>query len=327
MSDALGHKPKAATALDIETQAADWFDKKHFWTWTDADQLAFEAWLAQSPAHEIAYWRLDGAWSRAGRLSVLRLKEPAQKKPPLWGLSFLVPIAATVVLVAALAAGYWMYATQPQTAAFATKLGGHETVTLSDGTRVELNTNTAIRVKYSANAREFWLDRGEAYFQVRHDPAHPLTVYAGDRRITDIGTEFDIHREPGQLDVTVLAGRVGFDAAAAPKSASPLLLTKGDAIVATATDMSVVHKTDHELMNELSWRRGVLVFDGTPLAEAAREINRYNAQKIVIADPKLAETAITGTISANDPQQFVRMTQYLLGLHGETANGEIVISR
>ena len=322
MSEARDGHPEMAGALGIEARAAEWFDRKNFWTWSEEDQAAFESWLAQSPAHEIAYWRLQGAWTRAGRLPALRLKKAARGRGAL-----MIPIAAAMILVAALATGYWSYATRPQQAAFATRLGGHETVTLSDGTRVELNTSTSIRVKYSSNAREFWLDKGEAYFQVRHDPAHPLTVYAGDRRITDIGTTFDILHESGDLEVAVLEGRVGFDAAAAPKTASPLLLTKGEAIVATATDMSVVHKTDRQLMNELSWRRGVLVFDGTKLAEAAREINRYNVQKIVIADPKLAEVAITGTVSVNDPQQFVRMTQYLLGLHGEEANGEIVISR
>lgn len=314
--------PETSNALGIEARAAEWFDRKNFWTWSDDDQAAFDAWLAQSPAHEIAYWRLQGAWTRAGRLPALRLKKMARGRGAL-----LIPIAAAMVLVTALVTGYWAYATRPQLAAFATRLGGHETVTLSDGTRVELNTNTSIRAKYTAKAREFWLDKGEAYFQVRHDPSHPLTVYAGDRRITDIGTTFDVRRESGRLEVAVLEGRVGFDAAAAPKSASPLLLTRGDAIVASATDMSVVRKSDRELMNELSWRRGVLVFDGTPLAEAARQINRYNAQKIVIADPKLAQVAITGTISVNDPQQFVRMTQFLLGLHGKEANGEIVISR
>ncbi|HEV2561806.1 MAG TPA: FecR domain-containing protein [Rhizomicrobium sp.] len=322
MSEAFGRKLDAPSALGVEARAADWFDRKHFWTWTDADQAEFDAWLAESPAHEIAYWRLQGAWGRAGRLSVLHLKRPAR-----WRGTFLVPVAAAMVLVTAMATGYWMYASRPQTAGYATKLGGRETVSFSDGTRVELNTNTAIRVAYTANTRAFWLDKGEAYFQVKHDAAHPLTVYVGDRRITDIGTKFDIRRESGGLEVAVVEGRVGFDAAAAPQNSSPLLLTKGEAVVATATDMSVVRKSDRELMNELSWRRGVIIFDGTPLAEAAREMNRYNDQKIVIADPKLGRIAVTGTVSVNDPQQFIRMTQYLLGLRGEQANGEIVISR
>lgn len=322
MSEAFDHRSEANGALNIEARAAEWFDKKHFWAWTTEDQVLFDAWLAESPTHEIAYWRLQGAWSRTSRLPALRLEHPAR-----WRGAFLIPIAAAMVLIAMAAVSYWTYATRSQTAAFATKLGGHEVVALSDGTRVELNTDTAIRVKYTAHAREFWLDRGEAYFQVKHDPAHPLTVYVGDRRITDIGTKFDVQHETGRLEIAVFEGRVGFDAAAAPLNASPLLLTKGDAIIATATDMSVVHKTDRQLMNELSWREGVLVFDGTSLAEAARQINRYNAKKIVIADPKLSEVAITGTVSENDPQQFVRMTQYLLGLHGKEANGAIVISR
>lgn len=321
MSEAFDEQLNAPGAIGIEARAADWFDRKHFWPWTDADQTRLDAWLAQSPAHEIAYWRLEGAWSRTEKLPVLRLERPSR-----WRGAFLMPIAAALVLTAAIASGYWMYAAKPQTASYATNVGGHETVKFADGTRIELNTDTAIRVSYSANERKIWLDKGEAYFQVVHDATRPLTVYAGDRRVTDIGTKFVVRQDTAQLAVAVVEGRVGFDAVA-QHDARPLLLSKNDEAVLTSTGISVKQKSDRQLTNELSWRRGVIVFDGTPLEEAARQINRYNAQKIVIADERLGLVPVTGTLSVNDPQQFIRMTQYLLGLHGERANGKIVISR
>ena len=105
-----------------------------------------------------------------------------------------------------------------------------------------------------------------------------------------------------------------------------LFLTAGETMVATSTSISVMRKSDHDLANELGWRRGMLVFNGTPLAEAVREINRYNRRKIVIADPKL-ENILTATLSANEPEQFIRMTKYLLAQRGQKAGGKILISR
>ena len=80
---------------------------------------------------------------------------------------------------------------------FSTEVGGHETVTFSDGTRIELNTNTVLRARMTTAQRTVWLDKGEAYFQVKHDPAHPLTVIAG-HRVTDLGTEFLVRDDATQ---------------------------------------------------------------------------------------------------------------------------------
>ena len=74
--------PQFARADEIEEQAADWLQRRHFWNWTDGDQAALDAWLAQSPAHLVAYLRLESALGRTDRLAALRApdgKQPAAR--------------------------------------------------------------------------------------------------------------------------------------------------------------------------------------------------------------------------------------------------------
>jgi transmembrane sensor len=77
----------------------------------------------------------------------------------------------------------------------------------------------------------------------------------------------------------------------------------------------------------LAWRRGLLVFDRTALADAAEEFNRYNREKIVIDDPAIARTPIGGTFRADNISSFVSVAQDVLGLHAATKGGVTVISR
>ena len=61
-----------------------------------------------------------------------------------------------------------------QVRTFTTPVGGHEVVSFADGTKIELNTNTVLRASMTTDQRTVWLDKGEAYFQVKHDAAHPV---------------------------------------------------------------------------------------------------------------------------------------------------------
>ncbi|HYM34289.1 MAG TPA: hypothetical protein VET48_02780, partial [Steroidobacteraceae bacterium] len=96
---------------------------------------------------------------------------------------------------------------------------------------------------------------------------------------------------------------------------------------ATANMMTVSKEPTRDLNNELAWRRGVLVFFHTTLAEAAQELNRYNDRKIVIADADSAHLQINGTFPANDIRLFGRVAHVVLGVNVENRGNEIVISR
>ena len=307
-------------AQDVETSAAAWLDKRDRGDWTDEDETLFQAWLEEQPIHRIAYWRVEEAWDRTQRLAALNLPTgQRQSKGP-----FFFRIAAVLALVAAAAAASWIYYAHPKGATYATSIGGRETIMLADGTSIELNTNSAVHVLDTTAERKVWLEKGEAFFKVTHDAKRPLTVYAGERRIVDLGTQFDVRRETAGLEVAVVEGRVRFEA---DKAQSAQVLTRGDVALATPAQTIMSRKAESELARELSWRRGVLVFDNTPLAEAVRQLNRYNQTRLVVADSAIGRLPITGTLSATEPMEFLRMVQTVFGLHEQRVNGAIVISR
>jgi transmembrane sensor len=98
-------------------------------------------------------------------------------------------------------------------------------------------------------------------------------------------------------------------------------------LVATAKNVGITKATSQDVTEALGWRQGLLVFYRKPLADAAAEFNRYNNQQIVIAGIELGRMPVTGTLSATDPDQFIRMAQNLFGLHVERSDGKILISR
>jgi len=311
---------------EVDTRAADWVQRRQFWKWSDADQVALDGWLDESMAHRVAYWRLKAAYARTDRLAALR--RPANEKSArLRFLPLLTSIAAAAVIAVIGAAVIANYALRPQDRVYATPVGGHQIVSFADGSKIELNTNTAIRARMTTEQRTIWLDCGEAYFTVKHDAAHPFVVMIGDRRVTDLGTRFIVRRQTGQTEIAVVQGAVRFDAPGVQSSAQIAMLRPGDVAMVTADSMSITKRSSNELGKELSWRRGVVVFNRTTLADAASEFNRYNARKIVIADPAAASLAIDGTFSTTDQAAFIDAARTIFGLRVNGKGKDIVISR
>jgi transmembrane sensor len=312
---------KAATG-DIEASAAAWIVKRRDGDgWSGEDEQALNRWLDESWAHRVTYWRLDAAWDRADRLGVLQMPALARGR----FRSLLVKIAAGFAIVAMFGAGTAYWVTRPTVKTYATAVGGRELISFADGTKIELNTDTVLRTYMTTAERTVWLDKGEAYFQVNHDAAHPFVVIAGGQHITDLGTKFFIRRDSGELKVGLVEGRVRLAAANAKQPEATL--SHGDEAIVAANRFSVVKKTAKDLANELSWRRGFLVFRHTTLADVATEFNRYNRQKIVIGDPAAAETTIDGTFLSNDPGAFTDAAQTVFGLRVRNRGNLIVVSR
>jgi len=80
------------------------------------------------------------------------------------------------------------------------------------------------------------------------------------------------------------------------------------------------------LLDALSWRRGVLVFHNTMLADAAREFNRYNHNKLIV-EGAAAQLEIDGTFSVNDPKTFTQIASDILHLHVGEQNANTVLAR
>jgi transmembrane sensor len=314
---------KVMNAIDAE--AARWIERADREDWCAADQAHLDAWMAASPAHAVSYLRLYDAWLRADRLAALRSANAETESTPARSWMLLMRVAAVfcIVAIAGFAAANYLHL--PKDQLFKTPVGGRETVRLSDGSLIELNTSTQLRIRASAEKRLVMLDKGEAYFQVHHDARRPFVVEAKDGRVVDLGTKFTVRDGADHLEVAVVEGRARFVSAASRSKAA--VLTPGDVVVATADSMSVTKRSAQELANALGWRRGVLVFDHTTLADAAAELNRYNREKIVIADPDVRRRIIGATIPLNGVEAFTRVAEKIFGVHVEKSGGEIIISR
>lgn len=331
MSDPREQQPtprphRAVSVEDVEEQAAEWLLRRDFFDWSADDQNALDAWLAASVSNRVTFWRLNAALSRTERLAALR--KPMRKTQA--GRSTSWPkharsIAAVATIAVAVTGGY-LLTPRSKDETISTALGGHKIVSLADGSRIELNTSSAVRVRIDADRRAVTLIRGEAYFDVRHDAAHPFTVDAQGQRITDLGTKFVVRNLTDRVEVALLEGAAHL---APLKDASPARQTNlkpGDIATATPRGLSVIRAPADTIAAQLGWRSGTLIFRNTALAEVAAQFNRYNQDKLVV-ESSASGLRVDGTFPANDPETFTRIAGDILHLTVKKRGDDIVLSR
>jgi transmembrane sensor len=318
-----------SSAKETQARAVEWLlERRDREDWSVQDQEQLDAWLAQSPSHLVAYWRAEDGWSRTELLSAFRTPMRAERGAQVVGISLrraLVRITAVlVVVICGAAAAYYILGMREQV--YATGIGGKRSIVLADGSRIDLNTDTTVRTRFGNGARLVTVDKGEAYFQVKHDPGHPFVVTAAGNRIVDLGTKFIVRNNTDRLEVSLLEGRARFEPADDTRGGAKVLVP-GDVVIATPTSIATKRKTLKAVANELGWQRGVVVFDNTSLSDAVSELNRYNRKKLIIADSSVARMTIVGTFPVNDIALVLEAAKDVYGLHVRDDRDEAVISR
>lgn len=211
----------------------------------------------------------------------------------------------------------------PQSA-WQTAVGEQRTEVLPDGSIMHLNTATRVEVAFSARERTIAIVRGEAHFEVQHDPSRPFIVAAGGHRIRAVGTAFNVRLErSGRLEVIVTEGQILVTARAlAGRSDHPgAALTEarvgaGEQLQADGIDQQwrVQPLLQETLSSRLAWQRGMLVFDGEPLEAALAEVARYTDVRFEIRDDALRAMRIGGFYKSGDIDGLVRSLEQNLGI-------------
>lgn len=300
--------------------AASWFVRLQRHPGDRDVRSEFETWLAADPAHGEEWANVSGTWDRLGELKndpqvlaareALKVELAAERRRP--HMRWAAGIAAAVVTGGAmLGFGSWQQAQRQTTdtpvmaqaapaalAVYRTPVGGQQTVTLQDGSKVTLSTDTEVRLTEWGQRRGLTLVRGEAYFQVAKNPEKPFVVSAAGRTVTALGTAFDVRVDPGQWSVSLVEGKVRVTAAHTSVEMTPghYLVQTGDAPWSLET---------RNLADLTSWREGSLVFENRPLASIVEEMNRYSTRKVRITDPDLAATPLSGRFKSGDVTGFV----------------------
>lgn len=264
-----------------------------------ADWEAFTGWLEADPAHGAAY-------DAATMADAVMVEAAGQTPPPEQSAPepSRVEIAANdnrpsffrrhAGLAAALLLGVlaWpAYRAMTPSYVIETALGEHRSVTLEDGTVIDLNGGTTLTLD-RRNPRLAMLDSGEARFRVTHDAGSPFAVVVGGTRIEDVGTVFNVAREGEQTEVAVAEGAVLFD-----PQREAVMLKAGDSLrVARTGSAPVVRRIDPAAIG--GWTTGRLDFANERLADIAPDLARALGKPVSV-DPGIADRAFTGTIVIN----------------------------
>ncbi|HEX5775359.1 MAG TPA: FecR domain-containing protein [Caulobacteraceae bacterium] len=319
---------------DADHVAADWYSRARSGRMTLAQEAELQAWLDADPAHQSAYDAVERAWSALDLIRVhprvLEMRDALPPEPPrlLRRAFFRRAIAASLALAlvgAGAATGFkvWPPDGVLDSQTLSTGAGQRTVVTLADGSEVMLNGGTLLRTKSDPDARIIYLDKGQAFFRVAKDRAHPFVVHAGGRKITALGTAFDVRVGPDRFAVTLVEGKVRVETPVAParpaiggpaapqRAVRPATeateMVAGSQLVADDTRRWAMARTDVE--QATSWTRDQLVFESEPLAKVVAEMNRHSVRKIAITDPAVGEILVSGNFRPGDVDGFARAVQ------------------
>jgi transmembrane sensor len=288
----------------IDARASEWLAARDAGAVTAAEAQEFNLWLEADIRHRVAFLRLENQWQRADKLRELRpldrvvdpdlLGRPRLRRP--W------PLALAATLLVGLLAAAWVYQQHFSWQRYETRIGGFSRIVLEDGSVVDLNTDTEVRVRLGSDQREVRLVRGEGRFQVAHDTSRPFTVSAADAAVRAVGTAFTVRlHDSEQVDVLVAEGKV---AVASPLVPAAPPLVAGEAAVVLPDRVSVSRVEPQLLARRLAWTTGQLEFRGETLREAVTEFNRYNRRQVRLGDESLGTLRVGGNFAATDPESF-----------------------
>ena len=317
----------------IEAKATQWLVELKTGTEAELELLwpEFYAWMNADPEHRRVYLQLEASWQMDRKQmilakcleratpgqSVARVEEVEATAVPSRTRARERFIGGTVtasVMVACLAAFVWFHSWDR----YATGYGERRPIALPDGSQIELNTNTRLRVRMTEHEREIALDQGEALFNVAADKARPFTVRVDNDVLVARGTEFAVRLEPsGVTDAYVQKGIVEVSTRKEPSGEGGLLhslyLKEGDTVSMGDGSTRVLQVGSSGIQQRLAWRAGNIDVDG-PLADAVNEFNRYNTRQLKVEDPATADIHVQGVFKATDPDEFARELQQHFGV-------------
>jgi transmembrane sensor len=277
-----------------------------------AEALEFDAWLNARPANAAAF---DAAFAVSAELAtaapdILRELGAKPVRPARRGAARGWLIAGGLAAAATLAIAVMPPALlAPRTQTYVTGKGEHRTLRLADGSTVELNAGSRLSVALRAHERRLALPQGEALFDVAADTARPFLIDAGDRTVSVVGTRFDVRHRGAALSVTVERGVV--EVRPAEDAAGRVYRLHPGQRLDTAQGAAAVQLSPADPQQVEAWRAGRLIYRDQPLGDVVADLNQQFARPIVIDDPALGRTPVSGVLVLDDEDAVIRRLSLL----------------
>lgn len=322
-------------------EASVWIAKLHGDTRGRAIENGLRRWLLADPDNARAFELATEVWEDAVNLRRFVPFRRSERKQSGWRWRPVLAAASCAMLLV-IAGLVWMQ----YWGVISTAVGEQRQLVLEDGTRVFLNTDTRIAVKYDERARRVELRRGEALFNVAKRSDWPFIVMVGDRQVRALGTSFVVRKDAERLAVTLVEGSVlvtpvlSANKDSVPTaSEAPGAIARTPAVQSDSGEFKLTPGQRLTFSNDAptrldtpsverttAWRRGQVILDDTPLQAAAAEMNRYNEIKLVVQGPEAAALLINGLFQAGDSTHFANAVAQAYGLTIVERDDEIVLS-
>jgi transmembrane sensor len=319
------------THAAVVAEASEWFIDFRAGDVDGEARVRFIEWLRRSPEHIQAYLEVSGVWSELpssdpeGRFDIASLIARARNEPDTIPLSPVNPrrppplpaaeprgrrmlsrrpvMAATALALLAAVTALFLWIDSDTAHSYSTGIGEQRTIQLLDGSTVELNARSRVKIRLTDRRRDVALIEGQALFRVAKDKQRPFVVRAGDAEVRAVGTEFDVYKKQAETVVTVVEGRVETFSGADGADAAAIMLSAGEQL--TVLPHTVTKPTRADTVAATAWVQKRLIFEETPLKEVAEEFNRYNRRPLTIDDAELQTLKISGVYSSTDPASLI----------------------
>jgi transmembrane sensor len=298
-------------------EAEHWFVRLLEPDCSAGERADFERWRVADPTHAAAYREIELLWKQseeavknpaimAAASRALR-REPETRARRYWFLPAMA--AGLAILVAAIVLPRWLATpVDPTGIAYTTTAGQQQTVALTDGSSILLDTDTAVVVRYSERTRRVDLLHGQAQFTVHGNHAWPFVVHAQHGTVTAVGTQFQVRINDGCTDVALLTGKLAIATESPHGTSQSASLIGGQGLAYDETGrISPLHSIDPKMTG--GWTQGKLFIHDWRLPDLLDEMNRYSATKLQIGDSSLQNIRISGIFRTNDQQTFLQLLQ------------------
>ena len=330
MNDSLNHEDP------IEEAAADWLALRAE-GFSSAQKREFARWYRADPRHAAAVARLEATCALLEKMPLVRAElQPViafpvtarSGRPVNVSRRNLSPLRVALGIAAALTIAFltvmpFLPPSDSAAQVFTTSTGGYERVALADGSVIELNAETKVRVTLTPTNRRVELVAGEAHFTVAHDRARPFIVSAGGVAVRAVGTAFNVRLASTAVEVLVTEGKVSV--AEAESVVPSARLSSASTTYVAANERTLVHLPSltnttpsapavekiapATVRDALSWQERKLAFSETPLSEVVAQFNRRNRVQLMLGDATLAERPVGGTFAADNVEGFIRLLE------------------
>jgi len=289
----------------IDEAAARWRAREMSGRLSPEDAQRLDDWLAADVRHRLAYADVAAAGFALEQAlpDAAPLERHAPRRWPVWLGAALAP---ALLLVAIL---WTPHAWQDLRSDAHTAIGAVVAQRLPDGSKLQLDTDSAVALPFAPDRRDIELLRGALAIDVAKDPAHPLRVHCAGIEARAVGTRFVVARHAGEVEVGVLEGTV---AVRASDATEPTLITAGQrALVDTG---SGVVRSEPVPALAYGWTRGVLSFDHAPLQQVVADIARYLPEHVAFRATDRGATAVSATFPIDHPEAALRAIASTNGL-------------